>query len=108
MASAAGLDITRKHYTNHSIRKTTVKKLKKAGVSTTEIMAITGHKNQQSLADYDEIDDDDHMRLSKILSKEKQVATLPTSSAQPVHNFSLPHDMPQSLPTYQPIFNIQQ
>ena len=64
-------------------------------------MAITRHKNQQSLADYDDIDDD-HMRLSKILSKEKQVVMLPTSSAQTVHN------LPQSLPgpTYQPIFNI--
>ena len=59
MAAAAGLDVTKKHYTNNSIRKTTVKKLKKAGVSATEIMAITGHKNQQSLVDYDELDDED-------------------------------------------------
>ena len=70
MAVAASLDVTKKHYTNHSIRKTTVKKLKKAGVSVTEIMAITGHKNQQSLTDYDELDDDDHLRLSRILSSE--------------------------------------
>ena len=49
VAVAAGLDVTKKHFTNHSIRKTTVKKLKKAGISATEIMAITGHKNQQSL-----------------------------------------------------------
>ena len=47
MATDAGLDVTKKHFTNHSIRKT-VKKLKEAGVSVTEIMAITGHKNQQS------------------------------------------------------------
>ena len=47
MKNAAGLDTTNKHFTNHSIRKTTVQKLKKAGVA-----AITGHKNQQSLADY--------------------------------------------------------
>ena len=70
MAVAAGLDVTKKHYTNHSIQKTTVKKLKKAGVSATEIMAITGHKIQQSLTDYDELDDDDHLRLSRILSSE--------------------------------------
>ena len=62
--------ITQKN-TNHSICKTTVKKLKKAGVSTSEIMAITGHKNQQSLTDYDELDNDDHMRLGKVLSYEK-------------------------------------
>jgi len=31
MAAAAGLDVTKKHYTNHSIRKTTVKRLKNSG-----------------------------------------------------------------------------
>ena len=47
MATDAGLDVTKKHFTDHSIRKTIVKKLKKrSGVSVTEIMAITGHKNQ--------------------------------------------------------------
>jgi len=45
-----------KRYTNHSIRKTTVRKLRKGGASSTEIIAITGHKNQQSLVDYDELD----------------------------------------------------
>ena len=72
MAVAAGHDVTNKHYTNHSIRKTTVKKLKKAGMSATEIMAITGHKIQHSLADYNELDDEDHLRLSEILSSHFQ------------------------------------
>ena len=45
-----------------------MKKLKKAGVNASEIMAITGHKNQQSLTDYDEIDNDDHIRLGRVLS----------------------------------------
>ena len=31
MAAAAGLDVAKKHYTNHSIRKTTVKKLRNSG-----------------------------------------------------------------------------
>jgi len=35
-------------------RNTTVKKFKKAGVNPSEIIAITGHKNQQGLMDYDE------------------------------------------------------
>ena len=39
-------------------------------MSATEIMVITGHKNQQSLTDYDELDDEDHLRLSRILSSE--------------------------------------
>ena len=68
MAHAAGLDTTNKHFTNHSIRKTTVQKLKKAGVAATDIMAITGHKNQQSLADYAELDESDHRQIGEILS----------------------------------------
>jgi len=90
MAAAAGLDVTKKHYTNHSIRKTTVKKLKKAGVSATEIMAITGHKNQQSLANYNELDED-HMRLSRILSSEKLAASKqPAQVSLPEHTIVMP------------------
>ena len=92
MAVAAGLDITKKHFTNHSIQKTTVKKLKKAGVSATEIMAITGHKNQQSLTDYDELDDEDHIRLSKILSSEKSTAVNQSGQESlPDHTIAMPH-----------------
>ena len=41
-SKSAGFDVNKKHY---SIRKTImVKNLKKAGVSATNIMAITGHE----------------------------------------------------------------
>ena len=33
LAKKAGLDVTNKHFTNHSLRKTTIQKLQKAGVS---------------------------------------------------------------------------
>ena len=49
MASAAGLDLINKWYTNHSIRKTTVQKLKKAGVSTTD-MATRTNRVYQTIA----------------------------------------------------------
>ena len=82
MAIAAGLDITPpQKYTNHSVRKTTVKKLKKGGASTLEIMAITGHKYQQSIADYNELDFDNHMRLGRILSDDHEKISVATSSA---------------------------
>ena len=45
-----------------------VKKLKKAGVSNTEIVAITGHKSEDSLKHYDEVDIDDHRRISRCIS----------------------------------------
>ena len=60
MAVAADLDITKKHCTTQIIAsKNNSKEAEKAGVSTTETMAITGHKNQQSLTNYDELDDED-------------------------------------------------
>ena len=92
MAKEAGLDITAKNFTNHSVRKSTVRKLKKAGASSREIMAITGHKNEQSLADYDDLDLEDHLHLGEVLSGKKpsEVAikshqqTLPSLSSPPV------------------------
>ena len=41
IATMGGLDITKKHFTNHSVRKTTVRKLQKAGVSNDKIISIT-------------------------------------------------------------------
>ena len=49
IATMEGLDITKKHFTNHSVRKSTVRKLQKAGVSNDRIIAITGHKTEQSI-----------------------------------------------------------
>ena len=52
IAKLGNLDITNKKFTNHSIRKTTVCKLQKAGVSNDKIMAVTGHRNEMSLKAY--------------------------------------------------------
>ena len=73
IAKEDGLDVTSKNFTNHSARKTTVKKLKKAGASSRDIIAIIGHRNERSLADYDELDLDDHLHLGEILSGNTQV-----------------------------------
>ena len=54
--------------TQISVRRVTVQKLRKAGVSSREIIAIIGHKTEESLKNYDDIDHDDHRRLSNILS----------------------------------------
>lgn len=85
MAHDAGLDVTGKNFTNHSLRKTTVKKLKKAGVSNTDIMAITGHKSEQSLADYDQLDLEDHHRLGSILSHDPKLPSASTSNNTTSH-----------------------
>ena len=86
--------------------------LKKAGGSVTEIMAMTGHKNQHSLADYNELDDEDHMCLSKILSSEKTSLSIqPSHVTPPICEQPQPLDALVSLPKYvmpsAPVFNIQ-
>ena len=50
MASQA--DIQGKKSTNHSARKTLVKKLKAANQSRSAIIGVTGHTNERSPADY--------------------------------------------------------
>ena len=62
---SANLDVS-KHITNHTVQKVLMKKLKKAGVNNMEIVAITGHKGEDSLKHYDNIDD--HRRISRYLS----------------------------------------
>ena len=50
--------------TNHSISKTTVTTLSKAGVPPQMNMKITGHKNIQSIIHYDaELGNDEHKKI---------------------------------------------
>ena len=85
IAMQGGLDLTNKKFTNHSVRKTTVHKLQKAGVSNDKIAAITGHRNEQSLRAYSNADSDDHQGISGILSSTRShypfqnVANIPQS-----------------------------
>ena len=67
---SANLDVS-KRITNHFVRKMLVKKLKKACVSNAEIIAITGHKSGDSLDHFDEVNIDDHCRISKCISSGK-------------------------------------
>lgn len=74
MAQLAGLTTTGKNFTNHSVQKTTVRKLQKTGVPNDKIAAITGHRNEQSLREYSKMDTDDRTEISRILSKPHQVS----------------------------------
>ena len=44
---------TSKHITNHSARKTLVKRLKQHNVAKAEIISVTGHSTEAGLAPYD-------------------------------------------------------
>ena len=60
--SVAGTSLKklRKKFTNHCARKTTVRKLKKAKIVSSEhIVSVTGHRGINFLNDYDEADEEE-------------------------------------------------
>ena len=82
---------TVKRFTNHSARKTLMNKMKKSKVERTSIMKVTGHRNIQSLHDYDEADEDEQDYLSYAILRrnnqpnENQVAAVHQSRAFSFH-----------------------
>ena len=67
--AGTSLEESHKKFTNHSARKTTVSKLKKANVERSDIVKVTGHQSVQSLDNYDEVDKEEQRRLSSAMSK---------------------------------------
>ena len=57
IVAGSSLEASCKKLTNHSARKTLVNKLKKTNVERSSIVKVTGHRNLQSLDDYDEGDE---------------------------------------------------
>ena len=53
--------------TNHSARKTAVKKMQRKGLSRSDIIAITGHASEKGLDSYDERDKRQQKTLSNII-----------------------------------------
>ena len=53
--------------TNHSVRKTVVKKLKKAGYQKAEIVDITGHSSVKGLNSYCEGDELQQQQMSNAI-----------------------------------------
>ena len=56
-----------KRLSNNSVRKTVVRKLKVKGVPKSEIITITGHRQEQSVEDYDSRNEDEQRQLSNII-----------------------------------------
>ena len=54
-----------KNLTNHSARKTVVKKLKSSGIPKCEIKNITGHASAQGLDDFDSGDEREQQIISR-------------------------------------------
>ena len=83
MKENSPLHRTDKRMTNHSARKTVVKKLQKHGVQKSEVTSITGHRSTKGLDSYDEEDEDQQRVLSNIIDGEITPSITPASSSLP-------------------------
>jgi hypothetical protein len=76
MISDTPLASSSKRLTNHSARKTLVKKLRSNNVERSSIMNVTGHRNEQSLNDYDEGNENEQRHISNLIGSSKSVSSL--------------------------------
>ena len=67
------LEDSSKTFSNHSARKTALKKLKTVGLERSLIVKITGHRNEKSLDDYDEGDESEQRQLSHTISNARNI-----------------------------------
>ena len=80
--SPLNLQTEGKRLTNHSARKTLVKKLKQSGVPKSEIKHVTGHTSEKGLDDYDSGDENQQRMISGLIDN-------PSTSVQPRFPFQL-------------------
>lgn len=81
------LETSSKRLTNHTARKTVVKKLRAASVERQSIIQVTGHANEKSLNDYDEGSEKEQRQLSNIISKTPLSAASSSFSGLPMCSF---------------------
>ena len=67
------LEDSSKTFSNHSARKTVVKKLKTPGLERSSIVKVTGHRNEKSLDDFDEGDESEQQQLSHTISNARNI-----------------------------------
>ena len=79
---------TDKHLTNHSARRTVVKKLKKSGHSKDEIIEITGHANTKGLDPYDSGDEEHQRKMSHAIDQHTDQAPGPSHSGFSVKTYT--------------------
>ena len=96
--SETTLESSEKRFSNHSARKTLVSKMKKANLERSSIAKVTGHRNIQSLDDYDEGDEDEQRQLSWAISERNSTAKpmpVASSTSSPSSSSSsvIPHMM---------------
>lgn len=90
MIADTPLEGSSKRLTNHSARKTLVKKLRANNVERSSIINVTGHRNEQSLNDYDEGNENEQRQISNLISNAKAAnkTTSPTTTSTTVTTHS--------------------
>ena len=93
------------NYTNHSVRKTCVKTLRKAGIARDKIKHITGHKSTHTLESYDDgFSDDEQVMMSDILTRKdanKSFAVgAPVQANKPADTIPVRNDVQFPQPTH--------
>ena len=74
MALEAELDEDKRTLTNHSVRKTLVKKLKASNQLRSVVISVTGHTGERSLADYEEGDEAEQRQISVIILENFEIS----------------------------------
>ena len=74
-----------KRLSNHSVRKTVVRKLKASGVLKSEIITITGHRQEQSVEAYDSGNEGEQRQLSNVIDG-KEIQFNQTTSGVPLQS----------------------
>ena len=87
--TGTSLENSEKNFTNHSTQKTVVSKLKKANVERSNIAKVTGHRNIQSLDDYDEANTDEQRQLSLAISRRNNSIPQPQALNEPAQQQQL-------------------
>ena len=104
--AGTSLEDSSKTFSNHSARKTVVKKLKTAGLERSSIVKVMGHRNEKSLDDYDEGDESEQRQLSHTISNARnincQFKLEETAQRRSVVPPAVPATSTRSRPTFSP------
>ena len=75
-----------KRLSNHSVRKTVVRKLKASGIPKSEIITITGHRQERSVEAYDSGNEGEQRQLPNVIDG-KEIQFNQTTSGVPLQSF---------------------
>ena len=87
MVSRTPLVSVDKKFTNHSSRKTSVRKMKSSGFVNSQIKHVTSHRNEKSLDAYDSGDEQELQGLSSAISNFKPSSTVTRPVLQNVNKY---------------------